>query len=793
MKVKYMGQEKDKVRNQLVAFISNLPSPVAMFDRDICYIACSQRWIEDYRLEGKPIIGHSHYEVFSNIPDEWKEHHQNALKGQIIKSDGDAFLDNHGETQYLKYDVRAWYDEDGEVGGIIMLTEVITSQLKTISNLNQENSFLRTITENAAHALISINPEGIVTSFNKRAEEILEYKREEIIGKESPAIWHDKEEMIQYAQELEDEFGDKVELGVELFIHKLKYGINYEDEWTVISKSGKRIPVRLNVSKLKNEKDEIVGYLGALSDLSEVKQKEREIIRNKKLLEIALEGANLGVWDWNLVDNTLSFSKRWGDMLGIDFSQEKMSLMTWEKRVHPDDLASAYKDIKAYLDGKTPFYENIHRMRHADGSWVYILDRGQISDWDEEGNPLRFTGTHLDITEKIMYERELVTARDKALHADKLKSEFLANMSHEIRTPMNGILGMLQLLGDTKLDQEQIDMVETANYCGKSLVTILNDILDVSKLEAGKVSIEHIDFDLKSTLQQLMTLYKWDAKDKGIKFSLAMEKFESTQVCGDPTRLSQVLNNLVANAIKFTKEGEVSLRVFSESEGIKIVVKDTGVGISKEMQANVFSSFTQADSSITRKYGGTGLGLFISNALVHLMGGDIALESEVDKGTTITVRLPFNIIEGNAYKERKGSFQDGELFGHLYPLHILVAEDNDINQKLMASILNKLGYEFRIVENGRDAIEALREGEFNLILMDIQMPIMDGVTATKKILEEFGDKAPPIVAITANAFDEERDHYLSIGMKDFLPKPVRVKEIKEIFKKYSDLHWKRSA
>jgi len=555
----------------------------------------------------------------------------------------------------------------------------------------------------------------------------------------------------------------------------------------------------------------IHALLDKLTALEKTKKIADELREAELQWRSPIEGAKDGLWDWNIPSGKVNFSKIWKEMIGYRENEIGDGLDEWSKRVHPDDLPGMMREVQDYLDGKTQTYHSEHRMLTKSGEWKWILDRGVIVERSAEGKPLRMVGTRVDISERKLIQEKLEETNRKleattelanrlaeqAEKANLAKSEFLASMSHEIRSPMNGVIGMTDLLLTSPLNSDQREYAEIVRFSANSLLRLINDILDLSKLEARKVALEKADFDLAALLHKIIGLVRVDAELKGLALTSVLDGDVPRFVRGDEGRLKQVLLNLMSNAVKFTLPGSVDLRVkkVEESGGsirLRFEVRDTGIGISPDGIQKVFEPFTQAESSTARKYGGTGLGLTICKQLVELMGGKIEVESQLNEGslfwfTALLMKAPMpahpkdSSLGSEAIQERIRKANEGKGWS------VLVVDDDPINQLVFKKTLLNLGFQVEVVEDGKEAINALSLRDYNLVLMDYKMPEMNGCQATEIIRDASSlvrDHQIPVIAITGNASQEDRQACLNSGMNGCVTKPVDQAEFLGMIEKW---------
>ena len=657
------------------------------------------------------------------------------------------------------------------------------------------------------------------------------------------------------------------------------------------------------------------------ADQSTIEAQMELRVFDEERLSLALEASNVGLWDWDFGTDRIYLSDAWKAQLGYHPEEIEDDFSEWQSRIHPDDVERSNSRVRDYLAGVSTEYENLHRLRHKDGHYVWIRARGRRVS-DDQGQFQRMVGTHVDVsdqksiaekfqaifqhssdgyllldarfrvidfnpvcrrwfglegdavsasdlfamsppeqpdgaasqrvaqgfvetafedgfvrfqwwfknvdgedlpsevtlvrfslderlllfasihdlseqkrTEEALRRSEVEQrkAREQAEAANRAKSAFLATTSHEIRTPMNGVLGMLQLLEDSGLSDHQQGYVDMAQQSAKSLLAIIDDILDLSKVEAGRLELSQLPFDPAQIITDVVELFRERAETKGLELSLRFDAPLPGLLLGDAGRLSQIVTNLLGNALKFTERGSVLVRVDGQSKEadgrflLMLVVADTGIGIDQDTRARLFTPFTQADATTTRRFGGTGLGLAICRKLAELMGGRIWVESEPGRGSDFYVRIPYPVPCQPDDKEpvavamqAPANAADGG--------RVLLVEDNAINQAVARAMLQKLGMEVVIASNGQEGLNRfMADRGIGIVFMDVQMPVMDGFEATRRLRQFEAEQSlpsTPVVALTANAMAEDRAACLSAGMDDFLSKPMTKAALRDMIERW---------
>ncbi|HBD92540.1 MAG: hypothetical protein A2015_07295 [Spirochaetes bacterium GWF1_31_7] len=792
---------------------------------------------------------------------------------------------------------------------ILSLTD-ITDRKKIEAQLHTYTTRLNLILDNADDGILGLDAHGVHTFVNKKATSILKYSKEELLGKESHSIWHHTK--------VDGSFFPENDCPI---FHSIKENKNISGHDHFITKEDKFVPVYYSVTPIV-EKGIVNGCVVLFRDISEQLLKDNLIEKAKERLKIATQGAGIGIWDYYIKSNVLL----WDEQMFYLFDTDKKSFHNrfedWANRLS-EEVAEENKKLFFHAMNNKTDLDIEFPLILRNGETRYIKGIGKIV-YDENNEPFRFVGINYDITERKKIEYELLQAKEKADSANIAKSQFIANMSHEIRTPLNGVIGFSDLLSQTLLSSVQKDYVDNIITSSTTLMEVINDILDFSKIEANKLELYYEKTDLITLIENSIDMVKYAAHNRGIELLLNIKPNIPDFVFIDPLRLKQVLGNLLGNAVKFTEKGEVELivsvvhdQVENGIASIEFSVRDTGIGITDEQAKKLFKAFSQADPTTTRKYGGTGLGLIISEKILERFNSKIKFESTIGEGSVfsfqlemayenasrvekidiqsvkkvlivddnennrliLTDMLKYKGIESdvaingkdalvklriNRYElliidynmpDQNGcdiieiirkekyddlhiillysSFNDQEIFIKSERLHIdarlskpvkmfelfniiqtlskkeinvhnerktktmilsndvkkvLITEDNKINLMLLKVLLKKIIPNVEIVEaeNGVIAIEEYKKNDFDLVFMDIQMPVMDGYTASACIreIETGSNKKIPIIALTAEAQVGERERCLNAGMSDYITKPIVIDEIMAILQKY---------
>jgi|GEM_PF-3092871 len=765
-------------------FVDNAPNAIVVFDNDTRFFAASSRFKEDYGLENIELIGRHLDEIFPDISDEWRDALSRSLAGDSLSCEKDHFIRSDGTAYWLRWDIFPWLGLNGLIAGSIIFIEMLTQEVNA---------------EESLELVLSATEIGI-------------WERDLVRNKLS--MTPQAERLMGYVP---GTFGDDAQT-FDALVHPDDLSLLWEATEAAIRNRLPVVRVRFRIvwpdgsthwiyglSKFERSEDgsplRLRGVSLDVTELEEMKaslEAERDRLKSINAITSAAEViAKYGSWEYDLISGKRVWSEGLYRIFGIDPSIEVPSREDFDRNfIHPDDLDRVTRAFISAIENPGDFSLD-HRIICTDKSVRWVKTTARIH-FNAEGKPTRLIGATKDITNAYELETEL-----RELHADleakikertkelsiamEAKSRFLANMSHEIRNPLNSVTILSSLLGNEQIDDsKRKELVRRIIVATKTVTAILDEILDFSKIESGKMAFEPGPLVLSQMVDDVRGIFEARAESKGLILNIAPIGCDEVLI-GDEKKLKQVLVNLIGNAIKFTDAGSVSVNTQIQRRQpdlleVTFEVIDTGIGIAPEYIPSLFLPFTQADNGITRKYGGTGLGLSISKSLIDLMGGELEVNSTLGLGSRFRFTIGLR-IQPNYTGDSKSLPLDTAL---LKSLRILLVDDDESNTESMREFLESMGMRCVIAHNGALAVDLLDRSpdQFDLVLMDIQMPVMDGITASRKIRNELNLKSLPIIAITAGVLPHQQQEAISAGITELIRKPVDHKVLTEALCRY---------
>ncbi|MEZ0225640.1 MAG: PAS domain-containing protein [Alphaproteobacteria bacterium] len=787
----------------------NLPGLYLILDKNLFIVAVSDAYLAATMTERAKIVGRGLFDVFPDNPDDPTADGVRNLKSSLQR----VLKTRTADTMAVqKYDIRRteaegggfveryWsphnspvLDKNGDIRYIVHQVEDITEKLKT------EKELLDFRKEDVRAALAHEKSVARLAEAKERQEQVMKGSSDAFWDwnlKTGDLYWSERyREMMHippdanFRPDLADSLGrvhpDDIDRVMRAIDNHQKHNLPYDVEHRLRTNGGNYLWVHARGSCVRDRNGTPLRMSGSLTDITDRKLAERKLQESEERYGLAVRGSHDGLWDWNVVTNELFCSDRFKEILEITDPDFQPSYDQFKARLHPDERDYIITTLEDHTRNRTP-YDAEFRMRAETGEYKWLSARG-ASVWNEEGWATRMTGSVTDITARKLAEEEIKIARAHADKASQAKSDFLSHMSHELRTPLNSIIGMTRMLHeDDDVPEEQREMVGIAYRSATNLLDIVNDILDLSKVEAGEMQLERIVFSFEEVMDNVMETMLPLSSGKGLTFGCNFSAGTLPYLVGDPTRLGRIIVNLVGNAIKYTEQGSVTVDIECPADGddqvmLKFSVTDTGIGIPKDKLEVIFDKFAQADTTITRKYGGTGLGLHITRRLVEKMGGIMSVESQLGKGSRFWFNIPFRtsemrpLINKKAYQAVRTERLPADQRKNIADISLLLAEDYQLNQAFMQKFLGRIGIKkFDLAENGVEVLAALHKKPYDLILMDCHMPVMSGYEATAEIRrhEKENGRHIPIIAMTADAMVGTRDRCLRSGMDDYISKPI---------------------
>lgn len=761
----------------LKTLLGNLQSGILVVDNNDSILFVNQHLCDMRNISASPdeMIGKKANEYISDAQVLFKDtaayrnriteilFRKEIITGEILETVDNRFF----ERDYIPIFV-----EKECIGHLWKSTEV-TQRIKSKNLLKQSEERNRIIMNSSLNAIVTIDNTGKITFWNNQAETIFGWKKEEVLGKTLNETIIPKRHKEGHKK------------GLKYYTDTSKGPVlNKQIELPAVNNIGNEFPVEISIIPLEQNGE--VFFCSFMQDISERKKTETKLKFQEEKYRNIIANMNLGLIE---VDNNeiIQFANQsFADISGFEIN-ELIGLTLSKTFLFEENIEKLKSKNKLREKGVSDVYQIPVKNKRGELRWWAI---GGAPNYDDKGKLVGSIGIHLDITEQKQMEIELENEKLKAEQASKAKEAFLANMSHEIRTPLNAIIGFLRELERQNLTELQKKYVENSTVASKHLLSIINNILDISKIEAGEMSLEVENFIFNNVIGNVVNILEPLAKKKGLKLISHISKDVHPVLKGDTVRLEQILFNLVGNSLKFTYKGRVFLKceVLKDTktfQRLQISVVDTGIGMEKSYAENIFNKFSQEDKSITRKFGGTGLGMTITKELIQLMNGKISVQSEKGLGSIISFIIDLEKGSSNNIRKIKDKINID-----ISRINVLVVEDNFMNRAVVINSLNNFNCLVTEATNGIEAIEILKNKSFDIILMDVQMPEMDGIEATMKIREELKVRTP-IIALTANAFKSEVDRCKNAGMNDYIAKPFDELNLIETISIY--LHGKSSV
>ncbi len=749
--------------------LDNLHNYVILTDKNDRIIEVNNSLALKFNTSKSFFTGKKITEIVNNIKSEIKEDNETQTE-HYVNINGNIYAEIKKSKYYINND--NFYN----LYVISDLSEIINTR----ERLSNTTKTLITIIDNLHYGILFESNNGTILHVNETFNEYFNIKKSpsEIINtqcidllKNLASAFKKPEEVFGRVQEILAEkkpvFNDLVEFSTDK-----KY-------------------YRTFVPIIDNEK--YIGHLWIYNDITEKLEQERKIVENEQRLNLAIAASNDGFWDWDLVKDTIYFSPRWKSMFGYKDSEIENTMESWEKLIIPDDKETALQLVNRFIKGDISEFNVKQRFVHKNKSIVHVLSKAVVIR-DNTGKATRIVGAHTDITSTIDNEINLLQQKEKAERSEKIMQQFISNISHEMRTPLNSIIGYVNLLKNTELNEKQSEYLNDLKFSSIGLLKLINDILDLGKIQSGTLSIEEETYSFKENLKYVINQISTRASEKKLQLECNIDEISHSLIVeSDKIRLNQILINILTNAVKFTEKGYVKLSVKiveqkNENIKVKFNIEDSGIGIAKEKQKLIFDDFFQVNSN--RSYTeGVGLGLSIVKKIITLLGGTINLQSTLGLGSNFEIVLPFKISDKNQSETNISDSEFENIFStneqeNLKNINVLVVEDNPMSLKVFQEFLNTHNIPHESAINGEEAVKLVSQKNYDIIFMDYQMPVLDGIEATKIIrhLPDIKKSTIPIIALSAAVLKDDRTKFFECGMNDIIEKPYSEERVFSVIK-----------